>query len=119
MSWEAIWKTTEALIRRKYEVKSTIILIGDIRIDTVRRVVSRKNNVIPLPPREYAILEFLAMSRGKLITRSQIEEHIYDENADLMSNVVDAAICSIRKQIDESGKPSLIKTRRGMGYIIE
>ena len=70
-------------------------------------------------PREYALLEFLALHKGTLVNRAEIEEHIYDERVDPMSNVVDSAICTLRKKIDSSDDPSIIKTRRGMGYIIE
>lgn len=109
----------QSLMRRRYQQKSNIIRIDDIEINLDMHQVSRNGEIIPLPPREYSLLEFLAMNRGKVISRSKIEEHIYDENADILSNVIDAAICFIRRRIDVPGKHSIIKTRRGHGYLIE
>ncbi|MCX5758330.1 MAG: helix-turn-helix domain-containing protein, partial [Candidatus Hydrogenedentes bacterium] len=69
-------------------------------------------------PREYALLEYLALRGGDVVTRSEIERHIYDERVDPISNVVDSAICSLRKVIDPPDGPSMIQTRRGMGYVL-
>ncbi|MCD6384974.1 response regulator transcription factor [Candidatus Sumerlaeota bacterium] len=118
-AFEELLARVQALVRRRYGVKNNLITIGELQVDVAKREVSRNGQIIDLPPREYALLEFLVMRRGSVVTRSEIEEHLYDENVELMSNVVDAAICSLRKKIDKPGKPSLIKTRRGMGYIIE
>lgn len=118
-AFEELLARLQALIRRRYGVQQNILTIGDIQIDMEKRVVHHDGKTVELPPREYALLEFLALQRGKLVTRTEIEEHIYDERAEPMSNVVDAAICSLRKMIDKPGASSFIKTRRGMGYIIE
>jgi DNA-binding response OmpR family regulator len=108
----------EALARRAHGVKQPTIRIGHIEIDTSSRTVRRGGELLELPPREYSLLEYLAMRQGQLVTRTEIESHIYDAQAELMSNVVDAAIYSLRKKIDVSGGKSLIQTRRGMGYIL-
>ena len=118
-AFEELLARLQALVRRRYGIKENIISIGDIQIDTAKRTVSRSGKTIELAPREYSLLQFLALRRGNLVTRTEIEEHIYDERAEPMSNVVDAAICNLRKAIDRPGKVSFIKTRRGMGYIIE
>jgi len=107
-----------ALARRKYGTRNPRLSIGDLTIDTGSRTVSRDGGIIDLKPREYAILEFLAMRRGEVVSRTEIEEHIYDERVEAASNVVDSAICSLRKKIDRPGEPSLIRTRRGMGYMV-
>jgi DNA-binding response OmpR family regulator len=109
----------EALARRSYDVKSPRIIIGDLRIDITARKVTLKGEVVDLKPREYALLEYLALRKGEVVTRTAIEEHIYDERAEAMSNVVDSAVCILRKKIDQPGQPSMIHTRRGMGYIFE
>ena len=80
--------------------------------------VQREGNVITLKPREYALLEFLAFRQGNVVSRSDIEHHIYDERVEPSSNVVDSAMCILRKKIDVAGQPSLIQTRRGMGYVL-
>ncbi len=124
-AFEELLARIQSLVRRSYKAKSYIIAVGDLEIDINKRCVSRNNKVIDLPPREYSLLEFLAVNRGKIVSRTQIEEHIYDDKADILSNVVDAAVCSLRSKIDKSGKTvkqregSLIKTRRGFGYTIE
>ena len=64
-------------------------------------------------------LEFLAMRRGQVVTRTEIESHIYDMQAELMSNVIDSAVCALRRKIDLADEPSLIQTRRGMGYVLD
>jgi DNA-binding response OmpR family regulator len=109
----------EALIRRGHGVKDPVIRIGDLVLDTVAKTVTRGERRIALTPREYALLEYLAHRRGEVISRSDVEAHIYDQAKDLMSNVVDSAICALRKKIDGPGAPRLIHTRRGMGYVLE
>ncbi len=74
--------------------------------------------MIVLPPREYALLEYLALKRGTVVSRSDIEAHIYDLQAEPMSNVIDSAIYGLRKRLDRPGRPSLIETRRGQGYCL-
>ena len=118
-AFEELLARIQSLIRRRYQVKSNTIHSGDLEIDLNKRSISRNGKAIKLPPREYALLEFLALNKGKVVSRSRIEEHIYDEHTDLLSNAVDAAISSLRKKIDNSGRESIIKTRRGHGYIIE
>ena len=92
--------------------------VGDVEVDTSRRVARRGGAALDLPPREFALLEYLAMRRGQLVTRSEIEAHLYDDQAELASNVVEAAVYSLRKKIDPPGGPSLIQTRRGLGYML-
>ena len=108
----------QSLTRRGYGVKRTAMQAGPLTIDTLQRTVTRGNRPIELQPREYALLEFLAMRKGEVVSRTEIEEHIYDSRAEPMSNVVDSAICQLRRKIDEADGPSLIETRRGMGYVL-
>jgi DNA-binding response OmpR family regulator len=65
------------------------------------------------------LLEYLARRRGHTVTRTEIEAHIYDGQVDPMSNVVDSAVCSIRKKLTAAGAPAMIHTRRGLGYILD
>ena len=109
----------QTLVRRRYQVKSPLLCIGGLEIDTVQRTVCLRGNPVYLPPREYALLELLAFRQGEVVSRAEIEERIYDERVEPMSNVVDAAVYSLRKKIDTPGEPSLIRTRRGMGYLLE
>lgn len=109
----------QTLVRRSFGVKSPQIMIGPLKIDTARREASLAGELLNLPPREYALLEYLALKHGEIVTRTEIEQHIYDERAEPMSNVVDSAICNLRRKIDPPEGPSLIQTRRGMGYVLE
>jgi DNA-binding response OmpR family regulator len=118
-AFEELLARVQALCRRAYAKKSTRVVVGDLEIDTSGRTVTRDRQPIELTPREYALLEYLVLRRGEVVSRSDIEAHIYSEQIDPMSNVVDSAICGLRKKITTSGGPPLIHTRRGHGYVIE
>lgn len=107
-----------ALVRRRYHAKSPMIRVGDLEIDTTTRVVRRNGETMELSGREYALLEFLAMRAGKVVTRTQIREHVYDVNSSAESNVVDAFIRLLRKKIERPDLPRLLHTRRGHGYVL-
>ncbi len=117
-AFEELLARVQALARRKYGITSHSITVGELTIDMARRVVTHGHDEITLRPREYALLELLAVRQGEVVTRSEIEQHIYDETAEPMSNVVNAAVCILRKKLDAAGGPS-IRTRRGMGYVLE
>jgi DNA-binding response OmpR family regulator len=114
----------EALARRRFGMRNGQITVGGsgtgggLVIDPAARTVSRGGKPIELTAREYALLEFLATRRGRVFSRAEIEATICDENADVMSNVVDAAVYSLRRKVDVPGERSVIVTRRGMGYSI-
>ena len=116
-AFEELLARIQALSRRKYDVKTPVLRVGGLEIDLVRREAFREGVSLHLKPREYALLEYLALRRGELVSRSEIERHIYDERVEPMSNVVDSAVCSLRRAIDTPKQPSMIQTRRGMGYI--
>lgn len=118
-AFEELLARVQALVRRGYGIKSQQLTVGDLTIDMARRVVRRGAEDLELRPREYALLELLALRQGQLVSRTEIEQHIYDEQAEPMSNVVDSAMCILRKKIDRPGGPSLIQTRRGMGYALQ
>lgn len=107
-----------ALIRRGHQQKDPVIRCYDLEIDTAARVVRRAGTAIHLTPREYALLEFLAFHRGKVVTRSMIWEHLYDEYDENTSNVVDVYIRYLRNKIDKNYDPPLILTRWGEGYML-
>jgi DNA-binding response OmpR family regulator len=118
-AFEELLARVRALIRRRYGVKHKIIAFDRLKIDLEKRMVSQGKKHLELPPREYAILELLALRKGTVVSRAEIEEHVYDEQKDLMSNVVDAAVSNLRKELKKIGQGSLIKTRRKAGYFIE
>jgi DNA-binding response OmpR family regulator len=115
---EELLARLRALIRRTHQVKSPLLRIHDLEIDTASRTVKRGGKSIHLTPREYALLEFLAFHRGKVATRSMIWEHLYDDQDENTSNVVDVYIRYLRNKIDKGYEPPLILTRWGEGYML-
>jgi DNA-binding response OmpR family regulator len=109
----------DALCRRAYGAKQACLVIGSLRLDRSARTVDRAGQMIELTAREYLLLEYLAMRRGHVVSRTEIEEHIYDGQVDPMSNVIDSAICSLRKKLSTADDEPLIHTRRGFGYVLE
>jgi two-component system, OmpR family, response regulator len=104
-----------ALIRRSAGAADPVIRIGDVAIDTARRLVARDGVDIPLTAREYALVELLALYRGKLITRTTIYEQLFGDDDDSLSNVVEVHVSHIRKKLGKD----FIQTRRGQGYQID
>jgi DNA-binding response OmpR family regulator len=105
-----------ALARRAYCAKNPTVTVGDLRIDTIRQAVSRDGHPVILTAREYALLEYLAMRAGQVVSRTDIWEHVYEFNAEADSNVVDVYIGYLRKKLERPGQPALIHTIRGAGY---
>jgi len=118
-AFEELLARVQALCRRSYGQKQTRLVIGDLELDLTRKSVRRAGQSIRLKPREYALLEHLALRRGQVVSRREIESHIYDELVEPMSNVVDSAICSLRKKLHLPGAAPLIHTRHGLGYVLE
>src|SRR6516164_498163 len=115
---EVLLARLRALIRRTHAVKSPLLRVHDLEIDTSSRTVRRAGKELRLTPKEYALLEFLAFHRGKVVTRSMIWEHLYDEQDESTSNVVDVYIRYLRNKIDKGFDPPLILTRWGEGYLL-
>ncbi len=115
---EELLARLRALVRRGHHVKDPVIRVHDLEIDTASRVVKRAGKSIHLTPREFALLQFLAFHRGKVVTRSMIWEHLYDEHDENTSNVVDVYIRYLRNKIDRDFEPALILTRWGEGYML-
>jgi DNA-binding response OmpR family regulator len=115
---EELLARLRALVRRAHQVKSPVIKVFDLELDTAAHSVKRGGEAIHLTPREYSLLEFLAFHRGKVVTRSMIWEHLYDENDENTSNVVDVYIRYLRNKIDKGYDLPLILTRWGEGYML-
>ena len=104
-----------ALIRRSVGQARPQLELRDIRIDTRARLVTRAGEPVTLTAREYAILEYLALHRGEVVTRTALYEHLFDETDNTLSNLLDVHVFGIRKKLGHD----LITTRRGQGYCIE
>jgi DNA-binding response OmpR family regulator len=95
-----------------------MLRVGDLEVDTSRRIVRRSGKTIELSGREYALLEYLALNAGGVVSRADIWQHVYDFNASPESNVVDVYVGFLRKKIERPGTPRLLHTRRGQGYLL-
>ncbi len=104
-----------ALIRRAAGHAEASITVGDVTVDTRARTVTQNGASVPLTAREYALVEILVLHRGKLVTRTEIYEHLFDENDDSLSNLVEVHVSNIRKKLGKD----FITTRRGLGYVID
>ena len=104
-----------ALVRRAAGQGVSVLEIGDVKIDTASRTVTRQGESIDLTPREYALVEFLSLHRGKIVTRTMLYDHLFDENEDSLSNLLDVHVSNLRKKLG----PDFIVTRRGQGYLID
>jgi DNA-binding response OmpR family regulator len=107
-----------ALIRRRYRTDTNLVRVGDLELDGAARTVRRAGRAVSLSAREFALLEYLVLRRGQIVTRAEIWEHVYDFAADLSSNVVDVYVGYLRRKLGdgEGGAARLIHTHRGLGY---
>ena len=104
-----------ALIRRAAGRPHPVITIQDITVDTVNRTVARDGEPIPLTAMEYSLVELLALHRGELVTRTMIYDHLFNEDDESFSNLVDVHISNVRRKIGKD----FITTRRGQGYLLD
>jgi two-component system OmpR family response regulator len=104
-----------ALIRRAAGRARPVLELGDVTLDTRARAVTRAGQPVALTAREFAILEYLELHRGEVVSRTELYEHLFDETDDTLSNLLDVHVFSIRKKL----RSDLIATRRGQGYCVE
>ncbi len=105
-----------ALLRRDGRSKDPVLRVGDVEIDTVSREVRRHGRSIELTSKEYAVLEFFARNPNRVLTRTQIAEHVWDYDFVAMSNVVDVYVGYLRRKLGDFEEPRLLRTVRGTGY---
>jgi len=117
--FEELLARMRALLRRSSEAKTSVIEIGDLTIEMATHEVRRAGKNIDLSAKEYALLEYMAVNRNKVLTRTMFWEHLYDYNFDLDSNVIDVFIHRIRRKIDRGFERKLIHTLRGSGYVLK
>jgi len=103
-----------ALIRRCAGKPSSLVEIADVRIDMAAKTITRSGQPVSLTAREYALVEFLAVHRGELVSRSMIYDHLFDDTDDSLSNLVDVHVSNVRKKLGHD----FITTRRGQGYML-
>ena len=117
-AFEELLARVHALVRRRYGEHAPLAATGRLVVDSVARRAAFDGERLDLTAREYALLEYLALRRGQIVTREEIEDHIYGVHKLPSSNAVDSTICVLRSKLGSGGK-GLIQTRRGLGYVLE
>ncbi len=107
------------VLMRKNETQLTVFSAGDIVLNIEKHTVTKKGNQIELTQKEFSLLEYFLRNKGKVCRRTRIIEKVWDIHFDYDNSVIDVYINSLRKKLDEPGKPSLITTVRGVGYKID
>jgi len=107
-----------ALLRRARDFRPSALQVADLILNTANHTAVRAGRRIDLTAKEYALLEYFALHRGRLLGREEIAEHVWDENFDPVSNIIDVYVRRLRKKVDEGFGSPLIHTRRGSGYIL-
>ena len=109
----------EVLVRRRMVApQETKLQVGDLQIDLLTRQVTRHGRVVELLPREYRLLEYLMRHAGHLVTRTMLFEEVWGYHYDPQTNVIDVHIGKLRRKLEEGGRPQLIHTVRGSGYVL-
>jgi two-component system copper resistance phosphate regulon response regulator CusR len=107
-----------ALLRRRDSAYLEEIRIGDLRLDLRSRRVERSGTPVDLSAKEYAVLEYMAMRAGELVTREDLSEHVWDESFNSFTNLVEVYMLRLRRKVDSGQAVKLIRTRRGAGYVL-
>ncbi|MEO7969960.1 MAG: response regulator transcription factor, partial [bacterium] len=107
-----------ALMRRGHVVRPATIQIADLVLDTRAQRATRAKRELGLTGKEYALLEYLAREQGRVVSRAEIAEHVWDENFDPLTNLIDVHINRLRRKVDSGFATRLIHTRRGAGYML-
>jgi two-component system copper resistance phosphate regulon response regulator CusR len=107
-----------ALLRRSAALRPQVLRVADLTLNTASHAAARAGKPVSLTAKEYALLEFLVLNQGRVAGREQIGQHVWDENFDPLSNVIDVYIKRLRAKLDTGFSRRLIHTRRGEGYIL-
>jgi len=107
-----------ALSRRSTEIRPEVIQVADLTLNPKNHAISRAGRRISVTAKEYALLEFLMLNQNRVVNREQIAQHVWDENFDPFSNIIDVYVRRLRAKIDAGFAQPLIHTRRGEGYIL-
>ncbi len=107
-----------ALLRRGRVVRPATIQVADLLLDTRARQATRAGRELKLTTKEYALLDYLAREQGRVVSRAEIAEHVWDENFDPLTNLIDVHINRLRRKVDSGFSRRLIHTRRGEGYMM-
>jgi DNA-binding response OmpR family regulator len=107
-----------ALLRRPSGLQPSILAVADLVVNTAGQTVTRGGKPIPMTAKEYALVEFLARNAGRVVGRAEIAEHVWDEEFDPFSNLIEVYVNRVRRKIDGKDAKPLLHTRRGAGYVL-
>ena len=107
-----------ALLRRPSALQPSILAVADLVVDTAGQTISRGGKTISMTTKEYALVEFFARNAGRVVGRAEIAEHVWDEEFDPFSNLIEVYVNRVRRKIDGAGTKPLLHTRRGAGYVL-
>jgi heavy metal response regulator len=118
-SFEELLARVKVLLRRMTPNKTSILNVADLELNQLNHEVKRGDKSILLTAKEFVLLEYLMLHAGQVISRSMISEHVWNEQFDSMSNVIDVHVRNLRNKIDDGFKKKLIHTLRGSGYVLK
>jgi DNA-binding response OmpR family regulator len=118
-AFEELLARLTALCRRSRGVASATVRIGGVCLDMGARRFQANGREIRLTRREYTLLEYLFVNAGRVVSRSELEEHLYSADSQVWSNAVDAAVAAVRRKLRDVGASSIVHTRRGRGYMVD
>ncbi|MFO7688198.1 MAG: response regulator transcription factor [Desulfobacterales bacterium] len=118
-AFEELLARVRALLRRQPDVEAPLLKVADLTLDPSRRLVLRGGEKIDLTTKEFALLDYFMRNPDRVLTRTMISEHVWDYDFDPMTNVVDVYINYLRKKIDSGRQAKLIRTIRGVGYVLK
>jgi len=125
-AFEELLARVQALTRRRHGERSPVVNVGALSVDTGTKSARLSTGrgtptMLELTPREYRLLEYLALHAGRPVTRAELEEHIYDDRSQVFSNAIDSAVAALRAKLAAAGDDPdhpLIRTRRKVGYVL-
>jgi DNA-binding response OmpR family regulator len=118
-SFDELLARVRAMLRRHKDKKNTTLSVGDLEMDTITREVQRGGKTIELTSKEYSILEYFLRNKNRVLTKSQIAEHVWNYDFEYNSNIVEVYVRYLRRKMDEEFENKLIHTIRGGGYVIK
>jgi two-component system copper resistance phosphate regulon response regulator CusR len=118
-SFEELLARVKVLLRRQNSEKTSVLKVADLELNQLNHEAQRAGKKIILTSKEYSLLEYLILNKGQVISRWMISEHVWNEQFDSMTNVIDVHIRNLRTKIDNGFKKKLIHTIRGSGYILK
>ncbi len=118
-SFDELLARVRALLRRRGSLVATVMRVDDLELDSLRHRVTRRGQRIELTNREYAVLEYLMRNAGRVVSRTMLAEHVWEQDFDPLSNVIDVHVARLRRKIDGDFDTKVLQTMRGSGYVLQ